>query len=61
MQGRAEQDWNPTTLSLQHTHLFLLSRLPESWAQTEARDRDKTGLWGDGAKAYPPSPVLPEH
>lgn len=47
-QGRAEQDWNPTTVSPQHMHLLLLSKPPESLAQTEARNQDKMELWGRG-------------
>lgn len=47
-QGRAEQDWNPMTISPQHMHLLLLSKPPESLAQTEARNQDKMELWGRG-------------
>lgn len=56
-QNRTGTPWR----SASSTRLFLLSRLPESWAQTEARGQDKVERWGEGARAYPPSPVLPGH
>ena len=56
--GQGRTGLEPTTVSLQHIYLLLLSKPPESLAQTEARNQDKMELWG-GAYHIPTIPRFP--